>query len=71
MTFEHLMDLRFNAGKEEGIDIGEKRGEKKGEDKLNKLYTLLIEQKRMEDLKKATEDEAFRKQLYQEFELDE
>ena len=79
MTFEHLMDLRYNIGKEEGINIGrneginigEKRGEKKGEEKLSQLYMLLVEQKREEDLKKAMEDKEYRGQLYQEFGLEE
>ena len=58
MTLEEMMNQRFDAGKEEG------------EEKLNRLYTLLIGQDRIEDLKKAAEDKEYRRKLYCEFGLD-
>ena len=58
MTLEEMMNQRFDAGREEG------------EEKLNRLYTLLIGQNRIEDLKKAAEDKEYRRKLYCEFGLD-
>ena len=43
---------------------------RKGEEKLNQLYCLLIEQNRMDDMKKAMRDTEFRQKLYREFVLE-
>ena len=66
MTLEEMMNQRFDAGREEGIGIGREEGE----EKLNRLYMLLIRENRMEDLKKAAEDKEYRRKLYCEFGLD-
>ena len=74
MTLEEMMNQRFDAGKEEGIGIGREEGigigREEGEEKLNRLYTLLIGQNRIEDLKKAAEDKEYRRKMYCEFGLD-
>ncbi|MGN0712381.1 MAG: hypothetical protein ACI4LJ_01270, partial [Anaerovoracaceae bacterium] len=62
MTLEEMMNQRFDAGREEGRE--------EGEEKLNRLNMLLIRQERMEDLKKAASDKAYRRKLYCEFGLD-
>lgn len=38
-----------------------------GEDRLNRLYLSLIEDKRSDDLEKAVRDKRYRKQLYREY----
>lgn len=43
---------------------------KEGEARLNRLYINLLEADRLEDLKRATMDEAFREQLYEEFNIE-
>lgn len=43
--------------------------EERGEQRLNQLYTFLISEDRYDDLKKATVDEEFRKELYKEIQL--
>ena len=66
---------RRMSAQHEGERIGEARGEargikmgvKRGEEFFAQLTGKLIEQSRMEDLKKATENEAFRQELYKEF----
>ena len=74
MTLEEMMNQRFDAGREEGIGIGREEGigigREEGEEKLNRLNMLLIRQERMEDLKKAASDKAYRRKLYCEFGLD-
>ena len=50
-------------GEERGIQIGERRGE----DRVNKLYGLLLQEKRYEDLERSTKDEEFRGQLMSEY----
>ena len=52
-----------------GIDVGEERGMELGENRANQLYRYLIEQKRMEDIVRATADEEYREKLYKEFNL--
>ena len=60
-------------GREEGIEEGRKEGLAEGismgEEKLSRLYSLLIEQKRTDDLQKASADKEFRQKLYREFGL--
>ncbi len=48
---------------------GEARGLARGEERSNRLTAILLEKGRLEDLKRSTEDEAFRKSLYEEFEI--
>ena len=61
-------------GREEGIEEGRKEGLAEGismgEEKLSRLYSLLIEQKRTDDLQKASADKEFRQKLYREFGLE-
>ncbi|MCF2643670.1 hypothetical protein I6E50_14920 [Roseburia hominis] len=49
--------------------MGEERGMELGENRANQLYRYLIEQKRMEDIVRATADEEYREKLYKEFNL--
>lgn len=63
------MDMRREA-----IALGEKKGEKKegerqGEDRLSRLFRILMDEGRLEDMKKATEDESFRASLYRYYGL--
>ena len=48
---------------------GEKRGEKKGENRLGMLMKMLLNDKRYADAERASEDEKYREQLYEEFEI--
>ena len=63
-----LMDMRREA-----IALGEKRGEKRGErqgeDRLSRLFRILMDEGRLEDMKKVTEDESFRASLYRYYGL--
>ena len=64
-----------NRGEERGIQIGERRveergfqiGDRRGEERVNKLYGLLLQEKRYEDLERSTKDEEFRGQLMSEY----
>ena len=64
---------QMSSAKEEGIQIGEKRGEARGEirgiKKVNDLYENLMRDNRLDDLKKAIVDEAYRKKMYEEYKL--
>lgn len=58
-------------GESRGIVIGEKRGEKRGREKMaheiNTLYAALLEQNRMDDLKRAITDTDYQRQLLSEY----
>lgn len=45
----------------------EERGREQGEDRINKLNTLLIKEKRYEDLERSTRDKEFQKQLMSDY----
>lgn len=49
----------------ENIEIGLEQGE----EKMARLTKRLITEKRFQDLERATEDVAFRKQLFEEFSI--
>lgn len=44
--------------------------EKEAERRLNELYSNLLDANRLEDLKKAMNDETFREELYEEYHID-
>ena len=56
---------QMSSAREEGIQIGEKRGEAR----LNVLNEHLIKDNRLDDLKKAIVDETYREKLYVEYKL--
>ena len=56
---------QMSSAREEGIQIGEKRGEAR----LNDLYESLMRDNRLDDLKKAMADEEYREKLYEEYKL--
>ena len=53
-------------GLEEGIERGKKLGLEQGEIRLNKLYSILLDMGRLDDLKRATQDKAYQEQLMNE-----
>ena len=50
-----------------GIAIGEKRGEKRGRNEVNRLNAILLEENRIDDLKRAVYDIEYQKQLMTEY----
>lgn len=56
-------------GMEEGIEHGLEQGMELGVERSNHLARILIEQNRVEDLKRAAFDPAYQKELFQEFHL--
>ena len=54
------MDIERKEGREEGIQIGEVRGIKKGESRLLRLNELLLNNNRIDDLKRAVSDAELR-----------
>lgn len=61
-------DMR-QEGYEEGISTGIERGIARGIELVNKLNSILVEQNRIMDLKRAAEDSAYQEQLIKELEL--
>ena len=61
----------ITIGEKSGITIGEQRGEKRGREKManeiNQLTSILLEQNRIDDLKRAVADAAYQKQLMAEY----
>ena len=59
----------LKSGIERGIEKGIEQGIEQGESRLNELNRLLVKNDRIDDMIKATTDEAFRMVLYAEFQL--
>ena len=70
---EFDVDKYERSLKNEGIEIGIQRGTKigiqQGTERINKLNSLLLEQNRISDLKRATQDAEYQEQLFREFDL--
>ena len=60
----------YEEGRKFGLTEGQKLGRKEGEGVFAKLVQVLMEKNRLEDLKKATEDEAYRSELLKEFHIE-
>ena len=54
-------------GEKRGIAIGERRGEKHGRNEINRLVAILLEENRIDDLKRAVHDEEYQQQLMIEY----
>lgn len=54
-------------GREAGERIGREAGEKHAEERINKLHSYLIREKRFEDLERSTNDGDFQKQLMEQY----
>lgn len=57
--------LEYEAREKAILDYNQMilEAEERGEEQINKLYALLIHEKRYEDLERSTRDKEFRKQL--------
>ena len=76
--FEYDEELHFKTLREEGYESGYAEGHEsgfseghevgleQGESRLNKLYTILIDSDRLDDLKRATQDKSYQEQLMAE-----
>ena len=64
--YEYDEELHFRTLYEEGREAGLEQGLAQGEIRLNKLNSILIDRDRLDDLKRATQDKAYREQLMME-----
>ncbi len=62
---EFDVDKYERSLKNEGIEIGIQQGT----ERINRLHGFLLEQNRITDLKRATQDAAYQEQLFREFDL--
>ena len=54
-------------GEKRGIAIGERRGEEHGRNEVHRLAAILLEENRIDDLKRAVHDEEYQQQLMIEY----
>lgn len=52
---------------ERGEERGRKQGEKRARERINKLHAFLVQDERFEDLKRSTTDEAYQRQLMEQY----
>ena len=68
--YEYDEELHFRTlreeGREEGLAAGLAEGLEQGERRLNKLYSILIDPGKLDDLKRATGDREYQEQLINE-----
>ena len=61
--FEYDEEAHHKLLYEEGVEDGRKQGLEQGENRINQLYSILIDFGRIDDLKRATQDKAYQEQL--------
>ena len=70
MTLQMSYQEKYELGVQDGIELGREQGIEKGIeqgiDKINRLHDILIEQNRLDDLKRAIKDKEFEKSLMKE-----
>ncbi len=64
---EKGMEQGLEQGMQQGLEQGFEQGMEKGESRYNALVQKLIAEDRMDDLKRATADPAYRESLFEEF----
>ena len=67
--YDRLKRQWKKEGKAEGIEQGKNEGATNAEGKMAKLMGLLVKEGRIDDITKASESRAYRKQLLEEFQL--
>lgn len=68
-ALDEIYESGIAVGREQGERAGEKKGEKHGEERFAALSERLLRDARLEDLKKAVSDRAYRGRLYREYRL--
>lgn len=69
MTIEHDQRARMNAARKEGLQEGLREGIAEGENRFGRLAAALLDDGRVDDLKKASQDPEYRDELFREFEI--
>lgn len=59
----------LEQGLEQGIEQGLEQGINQGEEKLNSLYVFLMNDGKLEDMKRVMHDKAYRQELYKVYGL--
>lgn len=69
MQFAEMIEEARKEGFAEGKKKGQKKSEKKGEKKFGLLISMLLEDGRVEDAKKACTNKKTRKKLYKYYSI--
>ena len=64
-----IIDYNTNTREafEDGFEKGEEKGIEKGEKRLGTLMQCLMEEHKLDDARRAVQDEAFRNELYKKY----
>ncbi len=66
---EAMRKSGWEAGEKHGWEAGEKHGNQEGILRFAKLSGILLRQNQQEQLLRASEDEAYRKELFQKYNI--
>jgi len=67
ITIEEFAEIRATEKWEKGRKAGIKEGRAETMERMNRLIQILIAEGRVDDLEKASKDEAFQEKLFAEF----
>lgn len=59
--------IDYNTNTREAFEKGEEKGIKKGEKRLGTLIQYLMDEHKLDDARRAVQDEAFRNELYKKY----
>ena len=64
---EEGIQIGEKRGEERGIQIGEKRGIQIGEERVNQLIRMLLQENRGNEIPKSVADRAYQEKLFMEY----
>ena len=67
--FASATSYGYRQGHEDGLEEGREEGNKQGIDKMSKLITILLGEKRYDELEKASNDDAYRNALFSRYNI--
>ena len=69
IAMERGMQEGRKVGIEQGIERGIEQGIEQGEERLNRLYEILFQENRIDDIRQSMKDGEYRKKLYAEYQI--
>ncbi len=71
ITIERFAEIRreesWEEGRQQGLLDGRQQGEATMQERMNKLFKLMLADERLDEYEKSTEDKTFQQKLFEEY----
>ena len=69
LSYQEGHQAGMEEGHRMGVEEGHRTGMEEGEDRLKRLHKRLLDENRIDELRKSIEDESYQKKLYEEYHI--